>query len=132
MDDVQSRGSLPVPKHLASATYRERRDFGTGVGYVYPQDFEGADVGQQYLPDALVGRHYYRPTDEGYEKLLGERMEARQLRREQAAAAGGPTRRPGNAAKTDAMKVAGGVMRQRETRKRSTAERQKREASDQS
>jgi putative ATPase len=130
MADVQSRGSLPVPKHLASATWREKRDFGTGVGYVYPQDFEGADVDQQYLPDALVGRRYYRPSEEGYEKLLGERMEMRRARREQDAAAGGPTRLPGSAGKADAMKVAGGVMRERETRKRSTAERQKREASE--
>jgi putative ATPase len=79
--DVERHGSLPVPKHLRSAGWRERRDFGHGAGYVNPHDFEGHDVGQQYLPDKLAGRRYYRPTDEGAEKALGERMKAREERR---------------------------------------------------
>ena len=53
MDDVLRYGSLPVPNHLRSATWREKRDFGTGKGYVYPHDYVGADVDQQYLPDRL-------------------------------------------------------------------------------
>ena len=36
MDDVQRHGSLPVPKPLRSGTWRERRDFGHGAGYLYP------------------------------------------------------------------------------------------------
>ena len=68
-------GSLPVPNHLRSATWREAEDFGTGKGYVYPHDFVGADVEQQYLPDRLAGRHYYEPSDHGYEKVIADRME---------------------------------------------------------
>jgi putative ATPase len=77
MDDVQRHGSLPVPNHLRSATWREKREFGTGAGYLYPHDFEGHDVAQQYLPDKLAGRRYYYPTEEGQERVLKERMEAR-------------------------------------------------------
>ena len=54
MDDVLRHGSLPVPNHLRSATWREKRDFGHGRGYIYPHDYEGADVEQQYLPDLLA------------------------------------------------------------------------------
>ena len=129
MDDVLRHGSLPVPNHLRSATYREARDFGTGKGYVYPHDYVGADVDQQYLPDRLAGRHYYDPSDHGYEKVIGERMAARREARAAAAEAGGPTRDPTSRPKSDGMKVSGNVMGQREERKRSTAARQKRDAS---
>jgi putative ATPase len=81
--DVEARGSLPVPKHLRSGTWRERRDHGTGVGYKNPHDFAGADVDQQYLPDALKERRYYEPSDQGYEGTLAARMAAREEARRQ-------------------------------------------------
>ena len=46
------------------------KQHGIGVGYRYPHDFEGADVDQQYLPDALADRRYYLPTDQGYESTI--------------------------------------------------------------
>ena len=128
MDDVLRHGSLPVPSHLRSATWREQRDFGTGRGYVYPHDYGGADVEQQYLPDSLVGRHYYQPSEQGYERTISERMESRRAARKAAAADGGPQTEPATRGKVNAMKVAGGVMAQREDRRRRLAERQKREA----
>ena len=94
MDDVLRYGSLPVPNHLRSATYREKQAFGTGKGYVYPHDFVGADVEQQYLPERLENKRYYEPSDHGYEKVIGERMETRRQAREVAAASGGPQRDP--------------------------------------
>jgi len=128
MDDVLSHGSLPVPNHLRSATWREQRDHGTGLGYVYPHDYVGADVEQQYLPDALVGRRYYEPSDHGYEKVIGERMAARQAARHEAATSGGPERDQTARPKTNAMKVAGKVTAQRDEKRRELAARQKREA----
>ena len=91
MDDVLRHGSLPVPNHLRSATWREKRDFGHGRGYIYPHDYEGADVEQQYLPDLLAqqGRRYYQPSDHGYERTIGERMEGRRAARETDAERGG-------------------------------------------
>jgi putative ATPase len=128
MDDVLERGSLPVPNHLRSATWREARDFGTGKGYVYPHDYEGADVEQQYLPDQLTGRRYYRPSEQGYERVIGERMEGRRAARDEAAERGGPRRAAGASGKVNAMKVAGGVMAERESHRRTLAEKQRREA----
>jgi putative ATPase len=110
MDDVLRHGSLPVPNHLMSATYREKRDFGHGKGYVYPHDYVGADVDQQYLPDRLAGRRYYEPSDHGYEKVIAERMDDRRATRAAAAEAGGPERDVSARPKSDAMKVAGNVI----------------------
>jgi putative ATPase len=129
MDDVLRHGSLPVPSHLRTATWRERRDFGHGMGYVYPHDYVDSDVEQQYLPDELAGRHYYEPSDHGYERTIAERMAGRRAARDEAAGAGGPLRDETARPKTDAMKVAGNVMAARDSRKRSIAARQKKEAS---
>ncbi|MBI2762865.1 MAG: replication-associated recombination protein A [Chloroflexi bacterium] len=83
MEDVVHHGSQPVPKHLRSATGRQRHDTGDGSGYLYPHDFEEADVDQQYLPDVLhgQGRRYYVPSDQGAERRIGEFMEERRARR---------------------------------------------------
>src|SRR5438128_2164585 len=55
LDDVEEKGRLPVPLHLRPAAHRRlTREYGYGKGYLYPHDYEGADVEQQYLPDALA------------------------------------------------------------------------------
>lgn len=74
--DVREHGSQPVPKHLQNAPHRRMRHHGIGVGYRLPHDYEGGDVEQQYLPDALVGRRYYEPSGEGWEVRIRERMDA--------------------------------------------------------
>ncbi len=74
--DVQEHGRLPVPLHLRPSAHRRlAREHGYGKGYLYPHDFEGADVEQEYLPDALVGRVYYEPSEEGLESRIAERLE---------------------------------------------------------
>jgi putative ATPase len=125
MADVLDRGSLPVPKHLRNAAHGGMRQFGIGVGYKYPHDFEGADVEQQYLPDELIDRSYYRPSELGVEVRIGERLERLRQARE---AAGGHPRRRGGGPDVDPMRVAGGVMRTREAEKRKTAGHQRAEA----
>jgi putative ATPase len=77
MADVLKHGSLAVPNHLKTAGDRRMKAHGIGVGYVFPHDFEGDDVAQQYLPDELVGRRYYVPGDQGYEATIAARMAAR-------------------------------------------------------
>jgi putative ATPase len=77
MADVLRLGSLPVPLHLRTAGDRRMKAHGIGVGYVNPHEFEGDDVRQQYLPDDLVGRRYYVPSDQGYEATIAARMAAR-------------------------------------------------------
>ena len=79
--DVEEHGRLPVPLHLRPAAHRRlSREFGYGKGYLYPHDFQDADVEQQYLPDQLAGKVYYEPSDQGLEIQIGERLQ--RLRRQ--------------------------------------------------
>ncbi|HEX6128417.1 MAG TPA: replication-associated recombination protein A [Candidatus Limnocylindria bacterium] len=74
--DVEEHGRLPVPLHLRPAAHRRlAREFGYGKGYLYPHDYENADVDQQYLPDKLAGKAYYEPSDQGLEIQIGERLQ---------------------------------------------------------
>ena len=46
---------------------RDAEGFGHGKGYLYPHAYRDHWVAQQYLPDALMGRVFYTPTEQGYE-----------------------------------------------------------------
>jgi putative ATPase len=126
--DVAEHGSLAVPLHLRNAASPRMKHHGIGVGYRYPHDFEGSDVDQQYLPDALAERRYYRPIEQGYEATIATRMAARQAAREQTATAGGPKRRKERGPDVNPMRAAGGVMRTREANRKALADTEKRDA----
>ncbi len=79
--EAEALAPLPVPLHLRNAPVARMKRHGIGVGYKYPHDFPGADVEQQYLPDRLAGKRYYEPSDQGFERQLGELMERRRERR---------------------------------------------------
>jgi putative ATPase len=66
-----------VPAHLRDGHYRGAAALGHGVGYEYPHDHDDGWVAQQYLPDALVGRTWYEPSEIGGERDVRERMEKR-------------------------------------------------------
>ena len=67
MSDVRTGGIGRVPPHLRDAHYAGAAKLGHGAGYVYPHDLPDGVARQQYLPDELVGRSYYRPTRHGAE-----------------------------------------------------------------
>jgi hypothetical protein len=102
--------------------------YGYGVGYRYPPEFEGSDVSQQYLPDALVERRYYLPNDQGYEATIATRMAGRTDAREAARQRGRPEREAIPGPKADAMKAGGSIMKTREENRRKLAETEKRDA----
>ncbi|MGZ6135705.1 MAG: replication-associated recombination protein A [Myxococcaceae bacterium] len=79
-ETVQETGTLPVPKHLRPASTPLMKKMGFGSAYQYPHEFEGHWVKQQYLPDALVGRRFYAPSDSGAEAELKRRLEALRAR----------------------------------------------------
>ncbi len=74
MHDVKTTADAPVPLHLRNAPTRLMDELGYGKEYRYSHDFQGNFVEQQYLPDALKDKVYYRPTDNGREKDIGARL----------------------------------------------------------
>lgn len=73
LKDVKEKGALPVPFHVRNAPTSLMKDLGYGMGYKYPHSF-GGYVEQFYLPDELQGREYYKPTDNGFDKVIKERL----------------------------------------------------------
>lgn len=60
--DVRDGAVGEVPPHLRDAHYQGAGALGHGAGYLYPHEYPGAVVAQQYLPDRLVGRVWFDPT----------------------------------------------------------------------
>jgi putative ATPase len=73
--DVRAGLAGPVPPHLRDAHYGGAAKIGAGKGYVYPHDRPGGVAEQQYPPDAVLGRTYYRPTRHGAESRLADLWE---------------------------------------------------------
>lgn len=59
--DVKESGALEVPKHIRNAPTSLMKDLGYGKNYKYPHNYENSEVEQDYLPDKLKGRKYYKP-----------------------------------------------------------------------
>lgn len=72
--DVCEHGALAVPPHLRNAATPLGRELGWAKGYQYPHDHPGHHVRETYLPEALLGRRYYQPSDEGAEKAIAARL----------------------------------------------------------
>ncbi len=73
--DVRDLPEYPVPMHIRNAPTKLMNELGYGEGYLYPHDHPGALVKQTYLPEELLGKRYYRPTDRGEERRLKAFME---------------------------------------------------------
>jgi putative ATPase len=129
VSDVESSGALPVPLHLRNAPHRGMKQHGIGVGYRYSHDFEGADVEQQYLPDAIAERRYYLPTDQGYEATIAARMTGRAEARASAKVTGRAPRQHTPAPEITPGSGAG-LMKTREANRKKLAETEKRDAGD--
>ena len=54
--DIESGNDFPPPMHLRDAHYKDAKNYGFGIGYIYTHD--APDVYQQFLPDELVGKKY--------------------------------------------------------------------------
>ena len=79
--DVERTSAKPVPLHIRNAPTGLMKGLGYGSGYQYAHDLESKVADMQCLPDNLRERVYYRPTNEGNEKRIRERLEAVKRRR---------------------------------------------------
>ena len=74
LSDVEKEKEGEVPNHLKDAN-RDGKGFGHGEGYLYPHSYKDHWVAQQYLPSALQGKVYYKPSGMGYEGKIQEEVQ---------------------------------------------------------
>ena len=59
LEDVQNKDTGEIPMHIRNAPIEKMKELGYHEGYLYPHDFPGNYVEQQYLPDKMLGTKYY-------------------------------------------------------------------------
>ncbi|KIO46322.1 MULTISPECIES: replication-associated recombination protein A [Porphyromonadaceae] len=74
MEAVHNTGNSPVPLHLRNAPTKLMKELNYGQDYKYPHDFPGNFVEQNYLPEELKGRRFYRPQSNAQEQKIWERL----------------------------------------------------------
>lgn len=72
MNVVQNEKTATIPPYLMDAHYKGAAQLGHGIGYLYAHNYENHYVKQQYLPDEIKDRIFYRPSDNGYERSIQE------------------------------------------------------------
>ncbi len=73
--DLETTRTEAVPLHLRNAPTGLMKNIGYGKGYQYAHDQEDKVANMTCLPESLAGKTYYRPTDQGFEARLRQRME---------------------------------------------------------
>mgnify|MGYP001002262345 CR=1 FL=1 len=73
LSSVEKEQEADVPNHLKDGN-RDKEGFGHGEGYLYPHAYRDHWVAQQYLPDALQGKMFYEPSDQGYERQIRDEV----------------------------------------------------------
>ena len=73
LSSVEKEQEADVPNHLKDGN-RDSEGFGHGRGYLYPHAYRDHWVAQQYLPDALQGKMFYEPGDQGYERHIRDEV----------------------------------------------------------
>ncbi|ASN60053.1 recombinase RarA [Latilactobacillus curvatus] len=74
--DIRAGKAGEVPDHLRDAHYAGAEKLGHGVDYKYPHNYPNDWVAQDYLPDKLLGSHYYEAKATGkYEQVLKQQLE---------------------------------------------------------
>lgn len=73
--EISQTGNLPVPLHLRNAETKLMKDLGYGEGYKYAHDFKDAKVEQKNLPERILSKEFYNPTERGFEKTIKEKIQ---------------------------------------------------------
>jgi len=73
--DIREQENMPVPLHIRNAPTSLMKELGYGEDYRYPHDYPNHFIEEDYLPQNLKGRVYYRPTDLGFERDVKRRLE---------------------------------------------------------
>ena len=68
LEDVKNKDTGEVPMHIRNAPIEGMKNLGYNEGYLYPHDYPGNYVEQQYLPDKMVGTKYYNEKGDIFDK----------------------------------------------------------------
>ncbi|HXX21475.1 MAG TPA: replication-associated recombination protein A [Candidatus Acidoferrum sp.] len=74
-EDLQKTIAEPVPLHLRNPVTALMGHLDYGKGYQYAHDVEEKVTDMTCLPESLLGRTYYKPTDQGFEARIRQRLE---------------------------------------------------------
>ena len=74
-EDLRTTIAEPVPLHLRNAVTGLMKHIGYGKGYQYAHDAVEKVTDMACLPESLLGRVYYKPTDQGFEARIRQRLE---------------------------------------------------------
>jgi putative ATPase len=85
---ARETGSLAPPKHILNAPTNLMKDLGYGAGYAYDHNAPDAFSGQDYFPEAMGRRQFYRPAERGFEREIQKRLDYWAKLREQRKAGG--------------------------------------------
>ncbi|MBX3488226.1 replication-associated recombination protein A [Parvibaculum sp.] len=80
---ARDTGSVAPPAHILNAPTRLMKDLGYGAGYEYDHDAPNAFSGQDYFPEEVGRRNFYRPEERGFEREIGKRLAYWQKLREE-------------------------------------------------
>jgi putative ATPase len=72
---ARETGSLMPPMHILNAPTRLMRQLGYGKGYIYDHATEEGFSGQNYFPDGVARRNFYRPGERGFEREIRKRLD---------------------------------------------------------
>lgn len=73
--DIKEMPAEPVPLHIRNAPTKLMKELDYGKGYIYAHDTDEKLTKMKCLPDALSDKRYYRPTVQGREKAVKERLD---------------------------------------------------------
>ncbi|MBR0069724.1 MAG: replication-associated recombination protein A [Synergistaceae bacterium] len=74
-EDALKHSNEPVPLHIRNAPTKLMRELDYGKGYQYAHDYDERITAMECLPDSLIGREYYHPTEQGSESRYKNRLE---------------------------------------------------------
>src|SRR5581483_3742621 len=72
---AKETGSLSPPMHILNAPTKLMKQLGYGKDYQYDHDAEDAFSGQNYFPEGMERREFYRPVERGFEREIAKRLE---------------------------------------------------------
>ena len=74
LKDIKDSKLGEIPQHLINNNVKGTNGLEKSTEYKYPHDYEGSFVKQEYLPKSKKGKRFYYPTENGFEKIIKERL----------------------------------------------------------